>query len=58
MGSEWKMSRATASWCMSRSASSPGCKVGDILGFTVSANDKDKGAFASRVEPITQDKAA
>ena len=33
-----------------------GCKVGDILGFTVSASDK--GAFASRAEPITEDEAA
>jgi class 3 adenylate cyclase len=33
-----------------------GCKVGDILGFTVSANDK--GALASRVEPIAEDEAA
>ena len=33
-----------------------GRKVGDILGFTVSANDK--GALASHVEPITDDEAA
>jgi len=33
-----------------------GRKVGDILGFTVSANDK--GAFACHVEPITEDEAA
>ena len=33
-----------------------GCKVGDILGFTVSANDK--GSFASRVEPVAEDEAA
>ncbi len=33
-----------------------GRKVGDILGFTVSTNDK--GAFASRVEPIVEDEAA
>jgi class 3 adenylate cyclase len=33
-----------------------GCKVGDILGFTVSAGDR--GAFASKVEPLAEDEAA
>jgi class 3 adenylate cyclase len=33
-----------------------GYKIGDILGFTVGANDK--GAFASRVEHISDDEAA
>ena len=33
-----------------------GCKVGDILTFTVAANDK--GAFASRVERLAEDVAA
>lgn len=33
-----------------------GCKVGDILTFTVAANDK--GSFASRVERLAEDEAA
>jgi hypothetical protein len=33
-----------------------GCKVGDILGFTVGANDR--GAFAKCVEPVVEDEAA
>jgi hypothetical protein len=33
-----------------------GRKVGDILGFTVNANEK--GAYAEHVEPINDDQAA